>query len=64
MSNAPCGSAPTGRKLDVETECKASDNDFLRLLEAAGNGCFPEQKPAQSNTVTHRRKPAGKRVDA
>lgn len=64
QGNAPYISAPVGFNLDVEIDSKASNEDLLRLLEAAKKGCFLEQTLAQSNTVTHRLKLAGNWVDA
>lgn len=62
--NDPYISAPVGFNLDVEIDSEASDENLLRLLEAAKKGCFLEQTLAQSNIVTHRLKLGDNWVDA
>lgn len=65
VGGEPYVTAPVGFSLDVDIDGDASDDDLLRLLEAAKKGCFIEQTLAQGLIVGHRLKSAqGGWIDA
>lgn len=46
--------APKSFHLDVLLDSPSALKDQIALVQAAKNGCFIEQTPAVSNTVTHK----------
>jgi len=56
--------SPVGFHLDVEIDSPASQDEQLRLLEAAKKGCFLEASLTSVCTITHRLKTADGWQDA
>jgi len=61
---APYVTAPVGFEIDIEMDGSASNDDKLRLIEAAKKGCFIEQTLARPNSIRHRLKAGNDWLDA
>lgn len=59
----PYVTRPVGFSLDVDMGDAASDDDKVRLFEAAKKGCFLEQTFAVPNAIGHRLKTSAGWVD-